>query len=66
MLAFQEKKGEPFIFGLPENQAEAVIQAKGFSQVINAAASKIQAAYFKKGGRGKNLHLFWGMIHATV
>lgn len=66
MLAFQEKKGEPFIFGLPENEAEAEIRAKGFSQVTNATASRIKAAYFKNGRRGKNLHLFWGMIQATV
>lgn len=66
MLNYQSKKGEPFIFGLPEEKPENRIKPKGFSVVKNVPASKIKKMYFHGITRAKNLHLFWGIIRATV
>ena len=66
MLDFQLKKGEPFIFGLPEENPEDCIKPKGFSVVKNVPAFKIKKMYFQGITRAKNLHLFWGIIRATV
>lgn len=66
MLDFQLKKGEPFIFGLPEESPEDHIKPKGFSVVKNVPASKIKKMYFHGLTRAKNLHPFWGIIRATV
>lgn len=65
-LNFQAKKGEPFIFGLPEKNPEHIIMSRGFSLVKNFTAAKIKSLYFKGMARAKNLHPFWGIIHATV
>jgi methyltransferase (TIGR00027 family) len=46
MLNFQAKKGEPFIFGLPEKNPEHFIMVKGFSMVKNVTAAKIKRMYF--------------------
>lgn len=66
MLNFQAKKGEPYLFGLPENNPEQLILGKGFSKVKNTTAENIKNMYFKTNSRGKKLHPFWGIIHATV
>ena len=66
MLDFQFKKGEPFIYGLPEDNPEDRIKPKGFSVVKNVPASKIKKMYFQGFKRAKNLHLFWGIIRTTV
>ena len=66
MLNFQAKKGEPYLFGLQENNPEQLILGKGFSKVKNATAENIKNMYFKKNSRGKKIHPFWGIIHATV
>lgn len=66
MLIFQAKKGEPYIFGLPEENPEQHIMAKGFSKVKNTTAEMIAATYFNPIKRGSKLHLFWGLIQATV
>ncbi|MCG7853311.1 MAG: SAM-dependent methyltransferase [Methanosarcinaceae archaeon] len=65
-LDFQAKKGEPFIFGLPEKNPEHLIMSRGFSSVKNFTAAKIKSMYFSGMARAKNLHPFWGIIHATV
>lgn len=66
MLHFQARKGEPFIFGLPEQFPEEHITAKGFSHAKNITAAMIKEIYFKKIKRGRKLHPFWGLIEATV
>jgi len=66
VLDFQAKKGEPFIFGLPEKNPEHLIVSKGFSLVKNVNAAKLKDMYFRGKPRGKRLHNFWGLIHATV
>lgn len=66
MLNFQAKKGEPYLFGLPENNPEQFILGKGFSKVKNVTAENIKNMYFNNDSRGKKLHPFWGIIHATV
>ena len=65
-LNFQAKKGEPFIFGLPEKNPEHLIMSKGFSSVKNFTATKIKSMYFSGMAEANNLPLFWGIIHATV
>ena len=65
-LNFQAKKGEPFIFGLPEKNPEHLIMSRGFSSVKNFTATKIKSMYFSGMAEAKNLPLFWGIIHATV
>jgi len=66
MLNFQAKKGEPYLFGLPENNPEQFILGKGFSKVKNVTAENIKNMYFNNDSREKKLHPFWGVIHATV
>lgn len=66
MLNFQAKKGEPFIFGLPEKNPEQFILKKGFSKVRNFTASKIKNMYRNETPRINHIHPFWGVIHATV
>ncbi len=66
MLIFQASKGEPFIFGLPEEHPEDQIKSKGFSNVKNTTAAHIQMRYFSQQKRGRNMHPFWGVIEATV
>jgi methyltransferase (TIGR00027 family) len=66
VLDFQDKKGEPFIFGLPKTNPENFIMKKGFSSVKNFTSTKIKNMYFSDNSRAKNLHPFWGIIHATV
>lgn len=66
MLDYQLKKGEPFIFGLPEDNPEDSIKPKGFSEVKNTSAAKIKKKYFQGSTRAKSLHPFWGIIRATV
>lgn len=66
VLNFQARKGEPFIFGLPEENPEKIIISKGFSSVKNFTSTKIKSIYFSGMARAKNLHPFWGIIHATV
>lgn len=66
ILDFQLKKGEPFIFGLPEDNPEDRIKSIGFSNVKSTSAAKIKATYFRSINRAKNLHPFWGIIEATV
>lgn len=66
ILAFQTKKGEPYLFGLPEVDTEHHISDRGFSTVRNITAVKIKEIYFSKIKRGRNLHPFWGLIEATV
>ena len=65
-LDFQAKKGEPFIFGLLEKNPEQLIMSRGFSEVKNFTAGKIKSMHFSGMARVKNLHPFWGIIHATV
>jgi methyltransferase (TIGR00027 family) len=65
-LDFQAKKGEPFIFGLPEKNPEHLIMSRGFTSVKNFTAAKIKRMYFSGMARAKNLHPFWGIIHATI
>lgn len=65
-LNFQARKGEPFIFGLPEKNPEHFIMSRGFSSVKNYTAARIKSMYFSGMSRGKNLHPFWGILHATV
>lgn len=66
ILDFQAKKGEPYIFGLPEIDTEHHIMARGFSDAKNIPAAKIKELYFNKIKRGGKLHPFWGLIEATV
>jgi methyltransferase (TIGR00027 family) len=66
VLDFQARKGEPFIFGLPDNNPEHLIVSKGFSQVSNVNAAILKDMYFRGQARGKRLHNFWGIMHATV
>lgn len=66
ILDFQARKGEPYIFGLPEKNPEHQIMSKGFSLVKNINAAKLKSMYFKGRSRGKKLHSFWGLIHAYV
>lgn len=66
ILNFQAKKGEPFIFGLPEKNPGQLIMSKGFSSVKNVNADKLKSMYFDGKARGKNVHPLWGLIHATV
>lgn len=66
LLDFQLKKGEPYIFGLPEDAPADFIKSKGFSFIRNFPASKIKEMYFQNINRGENLHSFWGLIHAIV
>ena len=66
MLNFQAKKGEPYLFGLPENNPEQFILGKGFSKVKNVTAENIKNMYFNNDSREKKLPPFWGVIHATV
>jgi methyltransferase (TIGR00027 family) len=66
VLDFQTKKGEPFIFGLPEENPEGYIKAKGFAMVRNAPAAEIKKVLFNNSARTAKLHPFWGIIHATV
>ena len=48
MLNFQAKKGEPFIFGLPERNPEHLILEKGFSMVKNVTAENIKKLYLSE------------------
>jgi len=66
MLDYQAKKGEPFLFGLPEEPPEEFIRPKGFAMVRNMSAARIKQAYFQGARRARDLHPFWGLIHATV
>ena len=66
ILNFQARKGEPYIFGLPEKNPEHLIMSKGFSLVKNVNAAKLKSMYFSGSARGKKLHPFWGIIHATL
>jgi methyltransferase (TIGR00027 family) len=66
ILDFQARKGEPYIFGLPEKNPEHHIMSKGFSLVKNINAAKLKSMYFSGRARGKKLHSFWGLIHAIV
>lgn len=66
ILDFQAKKGEPFIFGLPEERTERMVMEKGFSNVRNVTAAGIKKMYFKGMARAEKLHPFWGLIHATI
>ncbi len=66
MLDFQDKKGEPFIFGLPEKNPEDFVKLRGFSDVTNTTAAKIKQHYFNNVPRARHHHTFWGMIQATV
>lgn len=66
MLDFQAKKGEPWIFGLPENDVERLMLEKGFSRVRNIQAAGLKRMYFNGMDRAEKLHPFWGLIHATV
>jgi methyltransferase (TIGR00027 family) len=65
-LSYHDKRGEPFIFGLPEENPEQIIMSKGFSTVKNFTAAKIKSMYLNGAERAKNFHLFWGIINATV
>lgn len=66
VLDFQAQKGEPFIFGLPEENAEGYLKARGFSMIRNAPAAEIKKVVFNNSARADRLHSFWGIIHATV
>lgn len=66
MLDYHLRKGEPFIFGLPENNAEEVILSKGFNNVENISGTKIKKLYFESVERGRAFHPFWGIMQATV
>jgi len=66
MLRFQARKGEPFIFGLPEKAVEQFILSRGFSQANNVTAAKLKEIYFNLNKRGRQLHSFWGMMEATI
>ena len=66
MVGFQERKGEPFVFGLPPHGVEQFIKSRGFSQVRTISHDWLKRTYFK--GRNKNRQLcpFWGIVDATV
>lgn len=66
MLRYLEKKGEPFIFGLPENNPEQFLLNHGYSKATNFPAHQIKETYFGNGPRSKHFHLFWGVMHAVV
>ena len=66
ILAFQARKGEPFVFGLPEKNPERFILASGFSSVKNFSAERIKRTHLNGISRAKDFHPFWGIIHATV
>lgn len=66
ILAFQAKKGEPFIFGLPEKNPEQFVIASGFSSVKHFSAARIKRMYVSGMNRAKEFHPFWGIIHATI
>jgi len=66
ILDFQTKKGEPYIFGLPDENPGQVILEKGYSLVKNITAAKLKKMYFSKTSRAKKLHPFWGIIQAIV
>lgn len=65
-LNFQAAKGEPFLFGLPEQTSEKMILSKGFSSVKNVTSADIKKMYISGAARAKHFHPFWGIIHATV
>jgi methyltransferase (TIGR00027 family) len=66
ILNYQAIKGEPYIFGLPEDNPEKIVMSKGFTSVKNFTAAKIKNMYFNGAKRAESLHPFWGIIHATV
>lgn len=66
VLKFQARKGEPFIFGLPETNPGAEILSKGFSKVENVNATELQSMFFSGMARGNKINPFWGIIHAIV
>lgn len=63
-LQYQARRGEPFIFGLPEENPEKIIMSKGFSSVKNFTAAKIKSMYLSGTARAKDLHPFWGVMCA--
>lgn len=66
ILSIQAEKGEPFIFGLPEESPERFVMASGFAFVKNFTAARIKQLVLDGMSRARDLHPFWGIIYATV
>ena len=66
VLEFQASKGEPFIFGLPEEKPEMIIKFTGFSLAKNVSSAEIKNMYFNGTARAEELHSFWGIMQAIV
>lgn len=65
-VAFQVRKGEPFLFGLPEEDPAKPLRELGFSKIENFPAKTICSMIPGLSGRAACFHPFWGVIHATV
>lgn len=66
MIGFQERKGEPFVFGLPAQEVEQFIKSRGFSQVRNISHDWLKRTYFKGRNQNRRLCPFWGIVDATL
>lgn len=66
ILAYQKKKGEPFLFGLEKGKEHDTLIDLGFSRVECTTPRQLGQKYFKGTSRAARMHTRWGMALAVV
>ena len=66
ILAYQQKKGEPYRFGIEAAELTPWLTSLGFSSVERTTAVDLKRRYLSPLNRGKTLHTFWELAQATV
>jgi len=58
--------GESLVFGIPESEITAFLEARGFQNVKNAGAQALKAQYFTGANAGRNVALGYAIASAEV
>ncbi len=66
ILAYQKKKGEPFLFGLEKGKEHETLMDLGFSRVDCTTPRQLRQKYFKGTSRAARMHTQWGIALAVV
>jgi methyltransferase (TIGR00027 family) len=57
---------EPFVFGIPAEQIEAFLTARGFRDVVDVGADQLSERFMRGERSSRYIKAWWRIVHATV
>ncbi len=63
---YQQKIGEPFVFGIDDTTIEEWLSARGFCEVKNVTGKDLERSYFRSVGRDTQTYHWFRYAHAKV